>query len=137
MKGTWLTAILAVCLLIVGCVSEEPDSNEPLSFSVKEGDYQTKLVVSSDKVGPNTFTWSITDGKNQPITTGDADLHFSMVGTMDHGKSELALQNQQNGTWTGEGPNLMMEGIWLLRLVWTDEQGKSHPFEYTVSAKIE
>ncbi|HZG16640.1 MAG TPA: FixH family protein [Candidatus Bathyarchaeia archaeon] len=136
MKGMWLAVLLAVCLAIAGCGSGDSAGNGPLTLTATEGSYQGKLVVSSAKVGPNTFTWSVTDANNQPVTNGEAVLHFSMEGMMDHGNSELALQKQQNGTWAADGPHLMMEGIWKLQLVWTDDQGTSHPFDYTVEAKI-
>ncbi|WP_167568901.1 FixH family protein [Brevibacillus migulae] len=135
MKGMWWTVLLAVCLAIAGCGSEDTASNGPLTLTATEGSYQGKLAVSSAIVGPNTFTWSLTDANNQPVTNGKAVLHFSMEG-MDHGKSELALQKEQNGTWTADGPHLMMEGDWKLQVVWTDDQGESHPFDYTLEAKI-
>lgn len=136
MKRAWFAVLLAVCLSLVGCGSDEAESG-PLTLMATADDYKGTLQISSALVGPNTFTWSVTDAQNHPLSAGEATIHFSMAGTMDHSESDLELTNAQDGTWTGEGPNLMMDGIWLLQLKWTDEQGKEHIFDYTVTAKIE
>lgn len=126
----WMTVIGAVVLLVSGC-GKTTQTNVPVPITL-EGNTQgnsAKIVISPGIVGQNEFRVTITD--KQKVT--QAKLLFSM-GSMSHGKSEKELKLGPDGTWVGEGPNIMMDGIWQLVAEWQDETGakKRVPMELTM-----
>ncbi|WP_176560356.1 FixH family protein [Brevibacillus dissolubilis] len=132
----WLLLCASVVMLMLaGCTqTEEGQEKTPPRFEAKSGDTQGVLTISPGIVGINTYSAVVTDKSNQKLTTGKAILHFAMPN-MDHGKSDLELTPQPDGTWTGEGPHLMMEGDWQITLEWQDEQGNSQTYTYTYNLK--
>jgi hypothetical protein len=131
MKRYLLLAIVLLLAPLAGCGGETAKRPEPITLEVESEGFVSRLEISPGIVGPNTFTATIADKSQKAVTTGEAALHFSMAG-MEHGKSELPLTGNGEGQWQGEGPHLMMPGEWQLQLVWTDEAGQSHAFDYTL-----
>ncbi|NGQ95991.1 hypothetical protein G3578_12570 [Brevibacillus sp. SYP-B805] len=127
-RGVW---VLFFCLLLLAAGCGKTESQGPISLIGTSDGYSAALAIAPGSVGPNTFTVTLKDQQHQTVTGGRATLYFAMAG-MEHGKSELALASQPDGTWKGEGPHLMMGGKWQLRLVWADEQGKSRSFAYEI-----
>jgi nitrogen fixation protein FixH len=129
MRRALFALFLGMVLLVSGCGNDQTEGRQ---LTAKSGGYTAILTIAPGTVGPNTYTVSIYDQKQQEVASGAATLHFGMRG-MEHGTSELALMSQPDGTWTGNGPHLMMEGTWQLQLVWEDEQGTRTSFDYEIT----
>lgn len=131
MKRYLLIGLVLLLSLVAGCGGEAKQPEGPVTLSATADGFTGTLEISPGTVGPNTFTASVTDANKKLVSGGQAALHFGMQG-MEHGKSEMELKKTPDGKWSGEGPNLMMGGEWQLQLVWVDDAGKSHPFDYTL-----
>jgi hypothetical protein len=127
-----LVGLVMPLVLLAGCGSEKPKQQGPTTLQASSDEYTASLEISPAIVGPNTFKATIADQQKKALTSGQAVLRFAMAG-MDHGKSELTLTANADGQWLGEGPHLMMPGEWQLQLVWTDEAGKTHAFDYVLT----
>ncbi|MGE5701421.1 MAG: FixH family protein [Clostridia bacterium] len=131
-KLSIVSVLLLLLTMLAGCGGQDNTSKEPISLQATADHYTANLVIAPGIVGPNTYYVTITDDKQQAITTGSAKLRFEMEG-MEHSKSEQQLKVSKDGKWQADGPHLMMEGDWQVELVWTDEQQNFHTFGYTVS----
>ncbi|MET3291671.1 UNVERIFIED_CONTAM: nitrogen fixation protein FixH [Brevibacillus sp. OAP136] len=123
-----------VLAMLAGCGAKDETQKEPIKQQASADQYTADLLITPGIVGPNTYEITITDDKQQKVETGSAKLTFAMQGMDDHGKSEQQLK-AKDGKWTAEGPHLMMDGTWDVKLIWTDEKQNVHTFTYSVTVQ--
>lgn len=130
----WLPLVMLALAMLAGCGAKDEQPKEAIKQQVNADNYTADLLISPGIVGPNTYEITIMDDKQQKVETGSAKLVFSMKGMDDHGKSEQQL-TPRDGKWQADGPHLMMDGTWDVKLVWTDEKQSVHTFTYSVSVQ--
>jgi len=127
-RGMIYLAICFVLALVSGCGTNARE-NGPVTLEAQGQAAKAAIVISPGIVGPNEYKVTIADENNQLQKVDSAKLHFSMPG-MEHGKSVEELTRNPDGTWSGEGPHIMMSGEWQLKLEWKDSSGKTKALEY-------
>jgi nitrogen fixation protein FixH len=74
---------------------------------------RVRLEVAPGTPGPNTFAADISDyDTGQPVPARKVTLRFALPDRPDIGTSELELERQADGRWTGQGTNLSVTGTW-------------------------
>ena len=74
---------------------------------------RVRLEVSPGTPGFNRFTARVTDyDTGAPVPAQTVQLGFRMPARPDVGSSTLTLSGGNQGTWTGRGANLSIDGTW-------------------------
>lgn len=75
------------------------------------GDVRAQLIADPGRPGPNSFQVTLTDlPEEEPITGADVRLRFRYRGRPGIQPSELELEEQDPGTYLGQGANLAPAG---------------------------
>jgi len=83
---------------------------------------KVRLVVSPGTTGFNQFAVTVDDfDTGRAVPALRVSLTFSRPDRPELGSSTLALRRGADGTWTGSGPNLSIDGTW--RVVVLVQQG--------------
>lgn len=94
---------------------------------------RVRLEVSPGTPGFNRFVAGVTDyDTGATVSAQSVQLTFRFPARPDLGASTLTLSHQSDGTWTGRGANLSLDGAWQLTvLVERGAQSTEVPLQLT------
>lgn len=76
---------------------------------------RARLVAMPGGAGVNTFDLALRDyDSGEPVDASAVQLRFEMASLAGVEPSTLALERSAAGRFTGAGPNLSIDGIWLI-----------------------
>jgi copper transport protein len=118
-------ALAAIVLVVAAVLGELPPASfveaagqetASPSVTVTGSDFATtarvRLTASPGTVGPNRFTVHVVDyDSGRPIPARGVRLEFSLPSNPNVASS-LNLAQGSGGTWTGQGTNLSIDGLW-------------------------
>jgi copper transport protein len=94
----------------------------PAPLVVSAHDFATtvriRLAISPGMAGFNQFTARVVDyDTGKPVVADKVSLHFDFPTRPDVGSSDLVLARQRDGSYTGQGANLAIEGRWTVTVL--------------------
>lgn len=76
---------------------------------------RARLVAAPGAAGTNTFDLAVTDfDTGAPVDASSAELRFEITSLSGIGNSTLDLTRDAADRFSGSGPNLSIDGIWIL-----------------------
>ncbi len=123
-------ALAAIVLVVAAVLSGLPPASfveaagqktASPSVTVTGSDFATtarvRLTASPGTVGPNRFTVQVRQyDSDRPLPARSVRLEFSLPSNPNVASS-LGLARATSGTWTGQGTNLSIDGLWDVDVV--------------------
>ncbi|MCZ2111986.1 MAG: copper resistance protein CopC [Dehalococcoidia bacterium] len=91
-------------------------SARPFAQTEKAGDINIALHVDPNRTGLNTFQVVLTDDQNAKVEVQRVRLTFRYRDDQTVGPSTLILTSASEGTYSGRGPYLPLEGNWQVEV---------------------
>jgi copper transport protein len=97
-------------------VFERGDSG-PYDQTVPAGDLAVRLQVTPNRTGLNSYTVEVEDGiTGERVTADRVRLTFRYLEDPNVGPSNLSLARTPDGSFSGQGPFLTLEGDWRVEV---------------------
>lgn len=112
-----ITGIMAGLVPPIQQRAAELGAASPERVVVTGSDFATtvgvRLSATPGGAGPNTFEVRVSDpDTGEPLEARTVRLIFALPEHPEVGRSELALKEEDAGTWVGRGTNLSVPGTW-------------------------